>query len=50
MFLSGWLGGPGLYAERFGHPMLRATPAVLDQRGRARRVDGVRSERWKNLA
>jgi hemoglobin len=24
MFLSGWLGGPGLYAERFGHPMLRA--------------------------
>ncbi|MEK6593296.1 MAG: group II truncated hemoglobin [Pseudomonadota bacterium] len=24
MFLSGWLGGPGLYAEKFGHPMLRA--------------------------
>ena len=24
MFLSGWLGGPGLYAERYGHPMLRA--------------------------
>jgi len=24
MFLSGWLGGPQLYAERFGHPMLRA--------------------------
>jgi hemoglobin len=24
MFLSGWMGGPGLYAERFGHPMLRA--------------------------
>ena len=23
-FLSGWLGGPGLYVERFGHPMLRA--------------------------
>lgn len=24
LFLSGWLGGPPLYAERFGHPVLRA--------------------------
>jgi hemoglobin len=23
-FLCGWLGGPQHYAERFGHPMLRA--------------------------
>ncbi len=23
MFLSGWLGGPQRYAERFGHPKLR---------------------------
>lgn len=23
MFLSGWMGGPGLYVERYGHPMLR---------------------------
>jgi hemoglobin len=23
-FLSGWLGGPGLYEQRFGHPRLRA--------------------------
>ena len=23
-FLCGWLGGPNLYVERFGHPMLRA--------------------------
>jgi hemoglobin len=23
-FLSGWLGGPQLYTEKFGHPMLRA--------------------------
>ncbi|MHB0990822.1 MAG: group II truncated hemoglobin [Burkholderiales bacterium] len=23
MFLSGWLGGPQLYAERYGHPRLR---------------------------
>lgn len=24
MFLSGWLGGPQLYIERYGHPRLRA--------------------------
>ena len=24
LFLTGWLGGPGLYVERFGPPMLRA--------------------------
>ena len=24
MFLSGWLGGPNLYIERYGHPFLRA--------------------------
>lgn len=24
MFLSGWTGGPQLYVEKFGHPMLRA--------------------------
>ena len=23
-FLSGWLGGPNLFMEEFGHPMLRA--------------------------
>lgn len=23
MFLSGWLGGPNLFAERFGHPRLK---------------------------
>src|SRR6185436_20715210 len=23
-FLSGWLGGPSLYTDRYGHPMLRA--------------------------
>ena len=23
-FLSGWMGGPGLYIEKFGHPRLRA--------------------------
>ncbi|HEY6863965.1 MAG TPA: group II truncated hemoglobin [Burkholderiales bacterium] len=24
LFLSGWLGGPQLYAAKYGHPMLRA--------------------------
>jgi hemoglobin len=23
-FLSGWMGGPPLYTEKYGHPMLRA--------------------------
>lgn len=23
MFLSGWMGGPSLYIEKFGHPKLR---------------------------
>ncbi|MDQ6998590.1 MAG: group II truncated hemoglobin [Mariprofundus sp.] len=23
MFLSGWMGGPSLYIEKFGHPRLR---------------------------
>ena len=23
LFLSGWLGGPDLYQQRYGHPMLR---------------------------
>jgi hemoglobin len=24
MYLSGWLGGPQLYVEKFGHPRLRS--------------------------
>ncbi|MBX3175589.1 MAG: group II truncated hemoglobin [Gemmatimonadaceae bacterium] len=24
LYLSGWLGGPQLYVEKYGHPMLRA--------------------------
>lgn len=27
MFLCGWMGGPQLYVERFGHPRLRARHA-----------------------
>jgi hemoglobin len=35
-FLSGWLGGPPVYAEKIGHPMLRARhlafPIGVDER------------------
>lgn len=35
-FLSGWLGGPPLYIEKYGHPMLRARhlpfPIGIDER------------------
>ncbi|MGS0537150.1 group II truncated hemoglobin [Pseudoalteromonas sp. SaAl2] len=32
-FLSGWLGGPDLFAEKYGHPMLRKRhmPFPIDQ-------------------
>jgi len=36
LFLSGWSGGPSLYIERYGHPMLRARhlPFAIDKRAR----------------
>ncbi len=36
MFLSGWLGGPSLYMEKYGHPRLRARhmPFAIDDFGR----------------
>jgi len=36
MFLSGWLGGPPLYEERFGHPRLRRShlPFPIDEAAR----------------
>lgn len=36
MFLSGWTGGPQLYIERYGHPMLRARhlPFPIDAHAR----------------
>ena len=37
-FLSGWMGGPSLYIERFGHPRLRAPSALRDRLTRARSV------------
>ncbi len=36
MFLAGWTGGPQLYVERYGHPMLRARhmPFAIDESAR----------------
>jgi len=36
MFLTGWTGGPQLYIERYGHPMLRARhlPFPIDESAR----------------
>ncbi|CAG0907948.1 unnamed protein product [Cyprideis torosa] len=36
MFLSGWLGGPDLYIEAYGHPMLRRRhlPFAIDTQAR----------------
>ena len=28
-FLTGWMGGPQLYVEQYGHPMLRAPPSAV---------------------
>ncbi len=36
MFLSGWLGGPQLYTEKYGHPRLRQRhmPFAIDNAAR----------------
>jgi hemoglobin len=39
MFLSGWLGGPGLYMEKFGHPRLRMRHMPFA-------VDGTMRDQW----
>lgn len=36
MFLSGWLGGPDLFVQQFGHPMLRARHMPFAVDGQAR--------------
>lgn len=38
-FLSGWLGGPQLYIEKYGHPRLR-------QRHLPFKIDSDASEQW----
>ncbi|HEY9148499.1 MAG TPA: group II truncated hemoglobin [Gammaproteobacteria bacterium] len=39
MFLSGWLGGPQLYIEKYGHPRLR-------QRHMPFAVDAAARDQW----
>jgi hemoglobin len=39
MFLSGWLGGPQLYTEKYGHPRLR-------QRHQPFAVDTAARDQW----
>ncbi|CUA86685.1 MULTISPECIES: group II truncated hemoglobin [Gulbenkiania] len=36
LFLSGWLGGPSLYMEKYGHPRLRMRhmPFAIDEAAR----------------
>ncbi len=41
MFLSGWLGGPQLYIEKYGHPRLR-------QRHMPFAVDSAARDQWMN--
>ncbi len=41
LFLSGWLGGPQLYVEKYGHPMLRRRhlPFAIDESQRDQWLD-----------
>ncbi|MEJ7806470.1 MAG: group II truncated hemoglobin [Telluria sp.] len=45
MFLSGWMGGPDLFVEQFGHPRLRARhlPFAI---GTAERDQWLRAMAW----
>ena len=39
LFLSGWLGGPPLYMDKYGHPMLRARHLPF-------RIGSVERDQW----
>ena len=39
MFLSGWLGGPQLYIEKYGHPRLRRRHFPFE-------ITTIESEQW----
>lgn len=49
-FLSGWLGGPSLYIEEYGHPRLRARHLPFPSARRSA-TPGWRAcgRRWRNL-
>lgn len=40
-FLSGWLGGPTLYTDKYGHPMLRRRHMVAP-------ISNAEAESWLN--
>ncbi len=48
LFLVQWLGGPGEYSEKYGHPRLRMRhfPFVIDERGVGRWLRNMR-EAWR---
>jgi hypothetical protein len=46
MFLSGWMGGPNLFIERFGHPMLRARHLPL-RSAPPNATSGCAAWRWR---
>ena len=39
LFLSGWLGGPSLYIEKYGHPRLRSRHFPF-------KITSLESEQW----
>ena len=39
MFLSGWMGGPSLYIEKYGHPRLRMRHFPFE-------IDNAAAEQW----
>jgi hemoglobin len=51
-YLTGWLGGPQLYVERFGHPRLRARhlPFAIGQRERDQWMACMRQAMAEQLA
>lgn len=48
LFLAQWLGGPGTYSEKYGHPRLRIRhfPFVIDEKGVGRWLRNMR-EAWR---
>lgn len=56
LFLSGWLGGPDLYVQKYGHPRLRARhlPYPVDIQARDQwlmcmdqAIDELIDEKWR---
>lgn len=52
LYLTGWLGGPQLYTERFGHPRLRSRhmPFPVDSQARDQWLLCMRQSLDENVA